>query len=303
MGKCPKCDKKLRMLDISQFCPHCGVNMRFVNFEEKFIREAKYAELSQARLKVMLRNLRYSFSGSKLITAKFVVMLLPVLSLLIPSGNISISVPYFSADTHFGILGIVTIVREKILGMIFNLSSGEITGAAFSALRNALFGYVAVVLFALFCFLFSLLGFISIKNMQKICTVTAGLGIISSIVTLVLIGNFASEAGKTIIIDGSFGFGLMVTILMFAAVMAVQILLWKKGIHPVYDEGVEERVRLLKLVKAGEINIDDLPQPVVETEETRKIDKAIAEEEAVFEAALKAEKEKSEKKEEDTDGK
>ena len=64
MAKCPKCGRKLRILDVSQFCPGCGVNMRFYNFEENFIREAKLAELSQAGLKVKLRNLKYSFSGS-----------------------------------------------------------------------------------------------------------------------------------------------------------------------------------------------------------------------------------------------
>ena len=63
MAKCPKCGKKLSIFDVSQFCPSCSVNMRFYNFEENFLREAKLAELSQAGLKVKLRNLRYSFSG------------------------------------------------------------------------------------------------------------------------------------------------------------------------------------------------------------------------------------------------
>ena len=57
MKNCPKCSRRLRITDISQFCPGCGVNMRFYNFEENFIREAKLAELSQAGLKVKLRIL------------------------------------------------------------------------------------------------------------------------------------------------------------------------------------------------------------------------------------------------------
>ena len=52
MANCPKCGHKLRLTDLSQFCPECGVNMRFVGFEENFYREAKYAELSQANVKV-----------------------------------------------------------------------------------------------------------------------------------------------------------------------------------------------------------------------------------------------------------
>lgn len=282
MANCPKCSKKLTVFDVSQFCPACGVNMRFYNFEENFIREAKYAELSQAGLKVKLRNLKYSFSGSKLITAKLIVMLLPLLSLLIPSGNINVAAPFIQFDAHFGILGVVNIVTGGTLNYLMQMGSSEIVGAAFSALLTALICYIVVALLAVFCFVFSLFGFASIKNMQKITTIIAGLGIVMSIVSMIMIGSFKSTAAESILVDGSIGFGLIVTIVMFAAVFIVNLLLWKKGIHPVYDEGVEERVRIFKEVKAGRINIDDLPQPVVETEATRKIDEEIAKEEAAF---------------------
>lgn len=289
MAKCPKCDRKLRILDVGQFCPGCGVNMRFYNFEENFIREAKLAELSQAGLKVKIRNLKYSFSGSKLVTAKLIVMLLPLLSLLIPSGNISISLPFVTSEAHFGLLGIINIVTGGALNFIFEMCSSAVVGAEFSALRNALFGFVAVALCCVFCLVFSLFGFISIKNMQKLATVTAGLGIISSVATLVLISVFRSAAADSLVLSGGFGFGLIVSAVMFGAVFAVNLLLWKNGIHPVYDEGVEERVRIYKEVKAGRINIDDLPQPVVETEATRKIDEQIAKEETAFYEKFKGE--------------
>lgn len=261
--------------------------MRFYNFEENFIREAKLAELSQAGLKVKLRNLKYSFSGSKYITAKLAVMLLPLVSLLIPSGNISVSAPFISFDAHFGILGIVNIVTGGALNFLLSMGGSEIVGDGFSALTTALIVYVVTVLLAVFSLLFSLLGFISIKNMQKITTVTAGLGFIMSIVSLIFISIFTSKTEGNMILSGSFGFGLIVTALMFAAVFYVNLMLWKKGIHPVYDEGVEERVRIYKEVKAGKINIDDLPQPVVVTEATRKIDEEIAKEEALFFETMK----------------
>lgn len=282
MSKCPKCSKKLRIVDISQFCPHCGVNMRFYNFEENFIREAKLAELSQAGLKVKLRNLKYSFSGSKYITAKLIVMLLPVLSFLIPSGSFNISIPLVSVDLQFGILGIVNLVTGGALPYLLTMASSEIVGASFVLLRNALISYIVVLLCAVFCLVFSLLGFISIKYMQRITTVIAGIGAVMSVVSSIMIGVFSAGTQDTLILTGKFGFGLIISFVMFAAVFYVNLMLWKKGIHPVYDEGVEERVRIYKDVKAGKINIDDLPQPVVETEETRKIDAAIAAEEKAF---------------------
>lgn len=286
MSACPKCGKKLRMIDISQFCPACGVNMRFFNFEENFLREAKMAELSQAGLKVKLRNLKYSFMGSKWITAKLAVMLLPLLSLLIPSGNISVTMPFLSNNSHFGILGLVTAFTDGTIMYVLGMTGSAVDGVAFSALRNALFGYVAVALFAVLCLVFSLIGFASIRYMQRVTTVFAGLGMVASVTDLALIAVFANSANDSLLLSGSFGFGLLVTVLMFAAVFFVNLMLWKNGIHPVYDEGVEERVAIYKKVKAGEINIDDLPQPVVETEETRKIDAAIAAEEAAYQKAL-----------------
>lgn len=282
MSKCPKCQTKLHLYNVSQFCPSCGVNMRFFNFEEKFIREAKLAELSQAGLKVKLSNLKYSFMGSKLITAKLIVMLLPLVSLLIPSGSVTVSLPFITSEFHFGILGLVNLFTGGGFSYILSMVSSELVGAEFSALRTALFVYIAVALFAVFCLLFSLLGFISIKYMQRITTVFASLGALSSVAALIFILIFNSKANNSILIDSSVGFGIIVTLIMFVAVFFVNFMLWKKGIHPNYDEGVTERVAIYKQVKAGKINIDDLPQPVVETAATRKIDEAIAAEEAAF---------------------
>lgn len=287
MSQCPKCQAKLHIYNISQFCPSCGINMRFYNFEEKFEREAKLAELSQAGLKVMLRNLKYSFSGSKLVTAKLIVMLLPVLSLLIPSGYFIISMPFVENESHFGILGLVNAFTGNLLPYIFSMTSSEITGTEFTALRNALFCYIAVALFAVLCFVFSVLGFISIKNMHKFTTVFSALGIVTSIISIIMNVLFISASKNSIIISSSFGFGLIITAIMFAVVFAVNLLLWKTGIHPVYDEGVIERVEIYKQVKTGKIDIDSLPQPVVVTEATKKIDEEIAKEEAAFYESMK----------------
>ena len=168
MAKCPKCGRKLRITDVSQFCPGCSVNMRFYNFEENFIREAKLAELSQAGLKVKLRNLKYSFSGSKYITAKLVVMLLPLVSLLIPSGNISISAPFISFDAHFGILGIVNIVTGGALNYLLSMGGSDLVGDGFSALTAALVVFAVTAVFAVFSFLFSTLGISITANLSAI---------------------------------------------------------------------------------------------------------------------------------------
>ncbi len=282
MAHCPKCGKKLKLTDISQFCPSCGVNMRFVDFEKNFYKEAKIAELSQANMHVKIKRLKASFVGSKLTIARLIVMILPLVSMLIPNGEFSLMLP-FSANTYsFSALGVYTLFSSGGFDYITGMTGAAIDGAVFTSLKNALFVYAGVAVICVLILLVSVLGFISIKNMQKINVALACSGVLISVVSMVMIGKFAAGAGKSVFISGKNGFGLIVTMIMFAAVCAVNFLLIKKGIPVEYDEGMLERVEIFKKVKAGEVDIDALPQPIVETAETRKIDEEIAKEEASF---------------------
>ena len=296
MAHCPKCGTKLKLTDISQFCPKCGVNMRFVNFEENFYKEAKIAELSQANMHVKVRRLKASFIGSKLAIARLVVMILPLVSLLVPFGSFSLNLPYKAQTYQFSALGIYGLFNEGGLDYILGMTMSDQYGAAFTALRNALFAFAAVAVIAVLIFFVSVLCFISIRNMQKINVVLSVLGVIACAVSVVMIRQLVNmtsrnnlEFGK--LLSGKVGFGFLVCIAAFAAVFIVNLLLWRKGIPVEYDEGMLERVEIYKKVKAGEVDIDSLPQPIVETAETRKIDEEIAKEEASF-------KKKHEKEEE-----
>lgn len=283
MANCPKCGHKLKITDISQYCPKCKVNMVFYGFAENFYREAKTAELSQAGISCKIRRLKYAFIGSKLTIARLIVMLLPAAALLIPAGKAMISLPYKESGFDFGILGLVSLFTGDDLNYLLSMCSAELGGAAFAALRNALFGFLGVALFAVFALLFSVLCFLSIKNMQKITSVIAGLGIAACVADMVLINIFVKAAAKSDILSGSNGFGLIVVALMFGAVLAVNLILSIKGIAVEYNEGMVERAEIYKKVKSGELNIEDLPYPVVETAETRKILEEIEEQRAKYE--------------------
>ena len=86
MAKCPKCNARLHIYNVSQFCPKCGTNMRYVNFEENFLREAKIAELTQATVHVKVRRLKAAFVGGKLQILRLVFMLLPVAAEVSPAA-------------------------------------------------------------------------------------------------------------------------------------------------------------------------------------------------------------------------
>lgn len=285
MANCPNCGKKLKLTDLSQFCPACGVNMRFVNFEENFYREAKYAELAQAQVRVKFRRFKGAFVGSKLTIVRLCISLLPALTLLIPAGAFLLKLPFYEKKVDFGIFGLLDLFSGGDLGYVLGMTGSGFAGAAFTALRTALFSFLAVAFFAVAVLLTTLLCFLSIKNMQKIISAVAALGAAAAIVSEALILRFASVYAESPVVSGKFGFGLIVTEAAFIAVIVVNLLLNKKGVPVEYGEGMEERARLYRELKAGKIDLDSLPQPVVPTEETKKIDEEIAKEKEEYRKA------------------
>ena len=169
-----------------------------------------------------------------------------------------------------------------VLDYVLKMTSSVLDASAFGALRTALFSYAAIAVVGVIILFTSLLCFISVKNMQKINVALSGVGIVTCIVSWILISSFVKKAQTSLLLSGKNGWGLIVVIAMFAVVLAVNLLLSIKGIPVEYDEGMTERAAIYKKVKAGEIDIDTLPQPVVETAETRKIDEEIAKEEANY---------------------
>ena len=282
MANCPKCGYKLKITDISQYCPKCKVNMRFYGFEENFYREAKIAELSQAGILCKIRRLKTAFIGSKMTIARLIVMLLPAAAMLIPAGSAQIDLPYKATEIPLSIIGLVNLFTTGDLNYIMSMTGSSFAGAEFSKLQLALFAFVAVALFAVLVLLTSILCFISVKNMQKITSVCAGLGIVSGIASIILTAVFVSASKASPVISGKNGFGMIAVIIMFGVVLAINLILSIKGIDVEYDEGMVERAEIYKKVKAGEISIDDLPQPVIETAATRAIDEEIAKEERAY---------------------
>ncbi len=278
MAHCPNCGKKLKLTDLSQYCPACGVNMRFVNFEENFYREAKYAELAQAQVRVKFRRFKGAFIGSRLTIIRLCVSLLPALTLLIPAGAFLLKLPFYEKRVDFGVFGLMALFSGGNLGYVLGMTDSAFAGAAFTSLRNALFSYLGAAGMAVIVLLATLLCFLSIKNMQKVIGAAAGVGAAVSLAAFALILRFSAANKTGALLSGKPGFGLLVTALAFGAVIAVNMILDKKGVPVEYGEGMETRARLYKELKAGKIDLDALPQPVVATAETRKIDEEIAKE-------------------------
>lgn len=280
MSNCPKCGKKLRIIDWKQDCPHCGTNLMFYGFEERFYTDAKKAEMGFARVNVALRKLKTAFVGNNVAIARLAMSILPVLMLLIPVSNVSITLPFLSKTVSLGIIGLYSMFAGGDFSFIFEMAGSEILGSALSSFRLALFAEMATVLFAVLVLLCTILCFVSINKMAKIICTMCVLGTVSAVLTVIWSNSFIRIAHETVpnLLSGSIKIGAIFAVIGFAAVFVVNLIVVIKGIEIVYEEGDFERAEIYKKVRKGEIRLEDLPQPVVETAATRAIEAKIADE-------------------------
>jgi len=88
MARCPKCDKHLRLIDWRQTCPHCGVNLVYYKSNEKLLDDSEKAEIEHAHTQPKIDRGKAAYFGSKLAVTRFVLTILPVVTLLIPFAKI-----------------------------------------------------------------------------------------------------------------------------------------------------------------------------------------------------------------------
>ena len=284
MSVCPKCGGKLHLLNLGQDCPHCGVNMRFYKFDEQFITDAKMSELSLANVHVKIRNMKTAYIGGALPKARLCVMILPLLSTLLPVANVQLRLPFSEQGVALGTLGLVSAFTDGTFGFVSAMAGSGVFGEAYTALKTAFFSVAATAGFAFFCLLFTLLSFLSLKKMPKVLCATSGLGILAACSSVFFAMKLSSAAA--VFPDGAISaklsFGFAVTIAAFLAVFIINLLIAVKGLHPVYEEGDLERLEIRKKVRSGEISLESLPQPIVETAATRAIDAEIEKEQQRF---------------------
>jgi hypothetical protein len=293
MAHCPKCGKHLKIYNVSQFCPKCGVNLRFYEFEKNFYREAKYAELSNAAVHVKIRRLKASFIGNKLTILRLIAAVFPLAALLVPAAVFNLYLPFFSEKLALSGLGLYGAFSSGSLMYLTDMHFSSPGGETYDLFFKALLFYAVAAVLAVLILLLTLLCFLSVKNMQKIIASVAFAGAVFSLVSFFVLNTFIDKWDKCTlasaeVLQADRGYGFPVLFAAFAAVFAVNLLLWIKGIPVEYAQGMEERLEIYRKVKKGELDLDSLPQPVVETEETRKIDEEIAAEEENL-ARLKAE--------------
>lgn len=272
MSNCPKCGHKLSLLDWRQNCPHCGVNLMYFGFEERFYTDAKYAEMGFAKVRVKWARAKTALIGGKLQIARLCLCLLPALSLLIPSGKIDLTAPFFSKVLSFNALGLYSAFSDGTVGLLTSLKGTPFLGSAASALMNAYIGIAAVAVCAVLAVVFSLLCFFNAKVLARLVCASCTAGFACVIAAAVLERRALAAVAALPFAGSSPAAGVLAPIvccLMFACVFALNFSPARKGFHVEYKEGDLLRCEMARKLKKGEITLADIPQPIYETEEER----------------------------------
>ena len=283
--KCPKCGNEIPFYDLKPNCSHCGVNIMYYTQEEGLARDAKRTELESASARMIIARVKAEFIKGKLAVFRMIAVLAMVAALLVPYGGAHYTLPFFDGKFSVGILGIVQGIQSGLLLKIpvflkSALVSGQTRAACVPAAVFVITVILDVIIFGAFFF-----GFLNLTKAAEVMKKTCIVGMIVSVIgqaasLIVKFTTHDSPAAKV-----TMGFGALVSCAMLLVVYLINSAMLKKGIEPVYRENDIKRKEMLKQYRRGEINLDDLPLPIFESEEEHE------ERIKALEEALKAEEE------------
>lgn len=261
--KCPNCGVQINRFDISENCKNCGINLFYSQQETVLSRDAKHCELEFASFRILVSKLKTSFIGSKLVVLRLVFSVICVATLLIPFAEISVKLPLVSKKLSFGGIGIYNAFSDGTLDVLFDFMKLSISKDV--AIKSIIL-ILLIVLTALVSatiLVLEILSFINIRKTAKCMKISSVTGILLSAVS-VTVAVLLTESSFDNSVYCSFGFGGIVSALLFFVIFLINSAVLKKDIKPDVSEVDLKRTELYKKVKNGEISIDDLPLPVFE---------------------------------------
>lgn len=271
MANCPKCGKKLKVWNVSQYCPHCGANIVFGSFESQFEKDRRIAEMSIGNFRVNLEKVKKAFTSGLPQKLKIAACILPLAGLFIPFGSFAVSTALFEKKFTFWALDMFynAFLGEGSFNSLGMFVGAPVFGEAAAALRNAMLcfglaavGAVVILLTELFCFA---------GNKRSGVSIIAGSAIGAAGVIAAKI--FCSAAVKCAEGSGVMTAGsnllFIVPVLFFAFAAFAAVYAMKNPPVYVFKEGDELRADYYRKYKHGEIALTDIPAPISESAEEK----------------------------------
>ena len=266
--KCPKCGAEIPFYDLKPNCRHCGVNILYYTQDYELERDAKKTELDNASTRMVIARIKAVFVGSFLAILRMILLVGAICAMMIPFASITFTLPFYKEKLSLGLIGVIQSFSNGLLMALLNFFKSTLFSKAMLAtlIVFAFFALIAVIDVAML--VIYLLSFLSPEKMTKAlrngsivaCVLSAGAQIAAIVCKAGIVpsSEYASFA---------LGFGGIACFALHLILVIINVKMLKKGVEPVYREFDPKRKELKKKIKKGEVNLDDLPLPIFESEE------------------------------------
>lgn len=265
--KCPKCGGEIPFYDLKPNCKHCGVNIYYYSQDALLARDAKRTELEAGVARMVIARIKATFIGGGLQITRMIFVIATLASLLLPIGAVRFHLPFYEGELSAGWIGLVQAFQSGLLLKTPDLLKSALLQPQTIAALIFFACLFALLLIGLIILAIYLLSFFNLKRSTRMMKKWAFAGFIVG-----LLAQVGAVAAKFITPDStlatvSLGFGGLLCGALFLIQFLLNRAILKKGIEPVYREYDPKRRDLLKQVRAGLVDLDDLPLPVFESEE------------------------------------
>ena len=269
---CPKCGGEIPFYDIRPNCRHCGINIWYFTQKRDLVRDAKRTELEAAAARLVIARIKTAFIGSKTAIARMVITLAAIAVLMLPFGSVKLTAPFYERSLSAGLIGVI---MEIIDGTLLKLPT-YLKSTMFANHTKAFLlpeGVLAVmVLLAGLIFALYLFSFLRLEPMTK---AVKNLALAGALIALggqiaVLVMDYVKPLPPTPAADFRAGWGGFAVAAVWFALYYVNRMMLLAGIEPAYRENDIKRRDLLHKVRGGEVDLDNLSLPVMESPEERE---------------------------------
>ncbi len=237
MANCPKCGRKLTLLDWRPNCPECGVNLVYYGMEERLLDEADKAEAEHARLQKRIDRLKAAFVNSPITIVRIILSILPIATLLIPLATITFSGPMIAEQTKsINAIEIYNIVSSLDFDALFTMIGSNLLGTAFIGMAGSLVSLLLSLVFVIVSLL-ALMAACGPKGNVRNLTLNS-ISIVFAVASIFLFNMFSNgiSAAFPEYFSGKIGAGIFVYIGALLLLLGINILLTVKGIDVKYKQ-------------------------------------------------------------------
>ena len=237
MANCPKCGRKLTLLDWRPNCPDCGVNLVYYGMEDRLLDEADKAEAEHARLQKRIDRLKAAFVNSPLTIVRIILSILPIATLLIPLATVTFSGPMIAEQTKsINAIEIYNIVSKLDFDALFTMIGSNLLGTAFIGMAGSLVSLVISLVFVIVSLL-ALMAACGPKGNVRNLTLNS-ISIVFAVASIFLFNMFSNgiSAAFPEYFSGKIGAGIFVYIGALLLLLGINILLTVKGIDVKYKQ-------------------------------------------------------------------